>query len=146
MSKLTEQGITSSTRMLTLSQNSTDIQSTLLDIDTSSLRAKQDLSKAEQDEINLKNDWIADRTQDLQNTNAELEKLGFQLNTSRQLMSEAIAQSAEALQFDPNSKSATIKYTVVRDQGQGPKEISVDENTQLHPGDVIKVKSELLMQ
>jgi polysaccharide biosynthesis/export protein ExoF len=61
-------------------------------------------------------------------------------------MSEAVAQSAEALKFDPSGKSATIKYTVVRDEGQGPKEVVVGENDKLMPGDVVKVTAELLMQ
>jgi exopolysaccharide production protein ExoF len=89
---------------------------------------------------------VAQRAKELQDTEAELEKLSLQLTTSRQLMSEALTQSAEALQFDPSRKSATIKYTVVRDDGQGAKEVAVDENTALLPGDVIKVTSELLMQ
>lgn len=146
ISKLTEQGITSSSRMISLEERTSDIETSLLDIDTNSLQAKQSISKADQDEINLRNDWVAQRAQELQDTEAQLETLGLQLGTSRQLMSEALAQSAEALQFDPSKKSATIKYSVVRDQGQGPKEVAVDENSPLLPGDVIKVSSELLMQ
>lgn len=146
MSRLTEQGITNNNRLITLEERTADIETSLLDIDTNALQAKQSISKADQDEINLRNDWVAQRAKDLQDTEAELEKLSLQLGTSRQLISEAIAQSAEALKFDPSGKSSTIKYTVVRDEGQGPKEVAVDENTQLLPGDVVKVTSELLMQ
>ena len=146
MSRLTEQGITNNTRLISLEERTSDIETSLLDIDTNALQAKQSISKADQDEINLRNDWVAQRAKELQDTEAELEKLGLQLTTSRQLMTEALAQSAEALKFDPSHKAATIKYTVVRDEGQGPKEVSVDENTQLQPGDVVKVTSELLMQ
>ncbi|TWF52246.1 polysaccharide biosynthesis/export family protein [Neorhizobium alkalisoli] len=146
MSKLTEQGITNNNRLITLEQRTAEIETNLLDIDTNTLQAKQSISKADQDEINLRNDWVAQRAKELQDTEAELEKLGLQLTTSRQLMSEALTQSAEALQFDPTRKAATIKYTVVRDEGQGAKEVAVDENTALLPGDVIKVTSELLMQ
>jgi exopolysaccharide production protein ExoF len=146
LSRLTEQGITTNNRLISMEERTASIETSLLDIDTNSLQAKQEISKANQDEINLRNDWEAQRAKELQDTEAELEKLGLQLTTSRQLMSEALAQSAEALKFDPNSASATIKYAVVRDEGQGPKEISVDENTTLQPGDVVKVTSELLMQ
>jgi exopolysaccharide production protein ExoF len=146
LSRLTEQGITTNNRLISMEERTASIETSLLDIDTNSLQAKQDISKANQDEINLRNDWEAQRAKELQDTEAELEKLGLQLTTSRQLMSEALAQSAEALKFDPNSKSATIKYTVVRDEGQGAKEVAVDENTALRPGDVVKVTSELLMQ
>eukprot|EP00913_Durusdinium_trenchii_P010545 g9889.t1 len=146
MSRLTEQGLATSNRLLTIEERSADVESTLLDIDTAALRAKQDISKADQDEINLRNDWEAQRAKELQDTEAELEKLGLQLSTSRELMSEALSQSAEALKFDLNGKGATIKYVIVRDGGDGPREVAADENTPLAPGDVVKVTAELLMQ
>ena len=144
--RLSEQGLATSQRRLSIEERTAEVESTLLDIDTAALRAKQDISKANQDEINLRNDWEAQRAKELQDTEAELEKLGLQLTTSRQLMSEALAQSAEALKFDASGKAASISYTVVRDEGDGPKEVAVNESTPLRPGDVVKVTSELLMQ
>ena len=146
VSRLTEQGLATSARRLSVEEDVAEFQSTLLDIDTATLRAKQDITKANQDEINLRNDWVAQRAKELQDTEAELEKLDLQITTSRELMSEALAQSAEALRFDPSGKAASIKYVVVRDEGDGPKEVVVDEHAQLRPGDVVKVSSELLMQ
>ena len=146
MAKLSEQGLATSSRRLSAEERAADLESNMLDTDTAALRAKQDINKANQDEINLRNDWDAQRAQELQDTEAQLEKLGLELSTSRELMSEALAQSAEALKFDPSNTDAAIKYTVVRDTGDGPKQISVDENATLRPGDVIKVSSELLMQ
>ncbi len=144
ISRLSEQGLATSQRRLSIEERTAEVESTLLDIDTASLRAKQDISKANQDEINLRNDWEAQRAKELQDTEAELERLELELNTSRQLMSEALAQSAEALKFD--ATKATIKYVVVRDEGEGPKEVPVEETTPVKPGDVVKVASELLMQ
>lgn len=144
ISRLSEQGLATSQRRLSIEERTADVEATLLDIDTAVLRARQDISKANQDEINLRNDWEAQRAKELQDTEAELEKLELELATSRQLMSEAMAQSTEALKFD--ATKATIKYVVVRDEGDGPKEIPVDESTPLKPGDVVKVASELLMQ
>ena len=146
VNRLNEQGLALSARRISAEERAAEVESTLLDIDTSALRAKQDINKATQDEINLRNDWDAQRSKELQDTEAELEKLSTQLTTSRELMSEALAQSAEAIRFDPSGKSTTITYTVVRDEGGKPKEIKVDENTALQPGDVIKVSSDILMQ
>lgn len=146
MAKLSEQGLATSSRRLSAEERAADLESNMLDTDTAALRAKQDINKANQDEINLRNDWDAQRAQELQDTEAQLEKLGYELSTSRELMQEALAQSAEALKFDPSNKDATIKYVVVRDTGDGPKQITVDENAMLRPGDVIKVSSDLLMQ
>lgn len=146
MTKLSEQGLATSSRRLSAEERASDLESNMLDTDTAALRAKQDITKANQDEINLRNDWDAQRAQELQDTEAQLEKLGLELSTSRELMSEALAQSAEALQFDPTSKDASVKYVIVRDTGDGPKQLTVDENATLRPGDVIKASSELLMQ
>jgi Periplasmic protein involved in polysaccharide export len=146
ISRLSEQGLATSQRRLSIEERTADVESTLLDIDTAALRAKQDISKALQDEINLRNDWEAQRSKELQDTEAELEKLELQLTTSRELMSEALAQSAEALRFDASGKAASIKYVIVRDEGDGTKEIAADEATPLRPGDVVKVTSELLLQ
>ncbi len=146
ISRLSEQGLATSQRRLSIEERTADVESTLLDIDTATLRAKQDISKATQDEINLRNDWEAQRAKELQDTEAELEKLALKLTTSHELMSEALSQSAEALRFDTSGKAASTKYTVVRDDGAGPKEIPVSETTALKPGDVVRVTSELLLQ
>lgn len=143
---LNEQGLALSSRMISAEERTAEIQSQLLDIDTNILRAKQQINQANQDEINLRNDWEAQRAKDIQDTDAELEKLNLQLTTSRQLMGEAMAQSAEALKFDPTGRSTAIKYFIIRDDGNGPKEIAANETTPVQPGDVIKVTSELLMQ
>lgn len=146
VNRLNEQGLALAQRRISAEERAAEVESTLLDIDTNALRAKQDINKAQQDEINLRNDWEAQRSKELQDTQAELQKLNLQLSTSRELMSEALAQSAEALRFDPSGKSASISYVVVREDNGQSKEVKVDENTALLPGDVVKVSSEVLMQ
>ncbi len=146
VNRLNEQGLALAQRRISAEERAAEVEATLLDIDTNALRAKQDINKAIQDEINLRNDWDAQRSKELQDTQAELQKLNLQLSTSRELMSEALAQSAEALRFDPSGKSASISYVVVREDNGKSKEIKVDETTALEPGDVIKVSSEVLMQ
>ena len=146
VNRLNEQGLALAQRRISAEERSADVESTLLDIDTSTLRAKQDINKAMQDEINLRNDWVAQRSKELQDTEAELQKLNLQLGTSRELMSEALAQSAEAIRFDPSGKSASITYVIVREENGQSKEIKADETTTVLPGDVIKVSSDVLMQ
>lgn len=146
VNRLNEQGLALAQRRISAEERAAEVEASLLDIDTNALRAKQDINKAIQDEINLRNDWDAQRSKELQDTQAELQKLNLQLSTSRELMSEALAQSAEALRFDPSGKSASISYVVVRENDGQSKEIKVEETTALQPGDVIKVSSEVLMQ
>ena len=144
--RLTEKGLTTSSRQLTSAERAANVESTLLDIDTSTLQAKQDISKANQDEINLRNNWTADRTKELQDTEAEIEKLELKLNTNQALMSEAASQSADAARFDPSGNATSVRYTIVRQDKTGAKEIEVNEAGQLNPGDVIKVTAVPLVQ
>ncbi|MDX0229902.1 exopolysaccharide production protein ExoF [Sinorhizobium meliloti] len=141
---LAEKGLALSQRKLSLEQRVADVQASLLDIDTASLKAKQDASKAAQDETNLRNDWDAQLAQELQNTEAELDTLTLKLGTSRDLMTEALLQSADAAQLE--EQAAEITYSIIRDKDGKPTEIAADENTPVLPGDVIKVNTALAMR
>lgn len=141
---LTEKGLAVSARQLSIEQKTADLQADLLDIDTATLKARQDLSKAAADEVALKNDREAELAGELQDTDAQLEKLALELTTSGELMAEALTQSADSARLD--QKTTTISYTIVREGEEGVKEISAEETSELLPGDVIKVQSGLFTQ
>lgn len=141
---LAEKGLALAQRKLSLEQRVADVQSSLLDIDAASLKAKQEMSKAAQDETNLRDDWDAQLAQELQNTEAELDALTLKLGTSRDLMTEALMQSAEATQVA--EQGANITYTIMREKDGKPEEMAATENTPVLPGDVIKVNAALAMR
>jgi exopolysaccharide production protein ExoF len=143
---LAEKGLALSARKMSAEQRAADLEATLLDIDTNSLKAKQDISKANQDEITLRNDWDAQLAQEQQSTDSQLDDLNLKLETSNSLMSEALTQSTDAARFDNSSGAATVAYSIIRDVDGKPKEIPVQENTALQPGDLIKVTSGLAMR
>lgn len=144
---LAEKGLALSARLLSVEQRIADIQASVLDIDTASLKAKQDVSKANQDEITLRNDWNAQLAQELQNTEAELDTLNLKLTTSRDLMTEALLQSADAAQQATGAgAAANISYALVRQKDGKSVVIPADEGTPVQPGDVIKVESVLNTQ
>jgi exopolysaccharide production protein ExoF len=135
---LAEKGLALSARKVAAEQRAADTEATLLDIDTNSLKAKQDINKANQDEITLRNDWEATLAQELQDTESELDTLNLKLATSDGLMAEALAQSNDAARFDPDN-GASISYSIVREVDGKSTEIPAQENTALQPGDLIKV-------
>jgi exopolysaccharide production protein ExoF len=143
---LAEKGLALSARKMAAEQRAADIEATLLDIDTNSLKAKQDISKANQDEITLRNDRDAQIAQELQSADAQLDELNLKLATSNSLMSEALTQSTDAARFDNTSGAASIAYSIIREVDGQPKEIPVQENTALQPGDLIKVTAGLYMR
>lgn len=142
---LTEKGLTVSSRRLAIEQQVADLQAGLLDIDTASLKARQDVSKASQDETNLKNDWDAQLAQELQNTERELDTIALKLATSRDLMAEAMMQSAEVATVAKQAV-ASVNYSIVREKDGKASEIPADENTRILPGDVVKVAAGLAMR
>lgn len=143
---LAERGLALSNRKMAAEQRAADTEATLLDIDTNSLKAKQDISKANQDEITLRNDWDAQLAQELQNAEAQLDELNLKLETSNSLMAEALTQSTDAARFDTSTGAASIAYSIVREVDGKAKEIPVQENTALQPGDLIKVTAGLAMR
>lgn len=142
---LSEQGLTVSSRRLAIEQQVADLQAGLLDIDTASLKARQDISKASQDETNLTNDWDAQLAQELQNTERELDTVALKLGTSRDLMAEAMMQSADAATVAKQT-AASVTYAIVRETDGHAKEIPADENTRVLPGDVVKVSAAVAMR
>jgi exopolysaccharide production protein ExoF len=142
---LTEKGLTVSSRRLAIEQQVADLQAGLLDIDTATLKAKQDVSKATQDETDLKNDRDAQLAQELQNTERELDTIALKLGTSRDLMAEAMLQSAEAATVAKQAV-ASVSYSIVREKDGKASEIPADENTRILPGDVVKVAAGLAMR
>lgn len=141
---LAEKGLALAQRKLSLEQRVADVQSSLLDIDTASLKAKQEMNKATQDETNLRDDWDAQLAQELQNTEAELDALTLKLGTSRDLMAEALMQSAEAAQLAEESLNVT--YSIIREKDGKPAEIAASENTPVLPGDVIKITAAMAIR
>ncbi|WP_280523756.1 polysaccharide biosynthesis/export family protein [Rhizobium sullae] len=142
---LAEKGLALSARKMAAEQRAADTEATLLDIDTNILKAKQDISQANQDEITLRNDWDAKLSQELQDTESELDTLNLKIATSDALMSEALAQSNDAARFDPQN-AASISYSIVREVDGLSKEIPVQENTALQPGDLIRVTAGVAMR
>ncbi|HVK90056.1 MAG TPA: polysaccharide biosynthesis/export family protein [Mycoplana sp.] len=143
---LAEKGLTVSSRKLSLEQRVADVQASLLDIDTATLKAKQDASKAAQDETNLKIDWDATLAQEMQNTERELEAVTLKLSTSQRLMSEAVLQSAEAAAMKESATAAEVAFVIVREKDGRATEIPATETTQVLPGDVIKVQFNVAMR
>lgn len=143
---LAEKGLAISSRRLALEQRTADLQAALLDIDTASLKAKQDINKASQDETNLTNDRDAELAQELQNTEQELDTLALKLGTSRDLMSEALMQSADAATLKDGLSAANIGYSIVRTVGDKTEQIRATETTPVLPGDIVKVEASLATQ
>ncbi|WP_420961595.1 polysaccharide biosynthesis/export family protein [Brucella sp. IR073] len=138
---LHDRGLVVNSRVMSLETSLADMQSKLLDMETNSLRAKQEINKATRDAADLENSRSAELTTDMQATEAALDEAELKLGMYRNLMTEALvnAPAAGALAAG-NGDAPALKYSIVRSSGSGEtKELPAEESTPLLPGDVIKV-------
>lgn len=135
---LAKKGLVVSTRMLSSERTVADLESRLLDLESAILRAKQDISETNQDEINIKNSFENDIAIELQSVEAELKEVSFKMQTQMNLMSETLSVAGQQLDQDQAGPKTT--YTVVRKQNGKLQELQADEGTEVHPGDVVKVR------
>ncbi len=141
ISGLAEKGLVVNQRILNLERTSAELEGQVLDLETASLRAKQDISKATQDATKLQNDRDTEVAQSRQQTEADLEEMNFKMGMYSGLMTEAMSRAPDAARTAANGAEPVINYAIVRtgDDGQA-NETAADENTQILPGDVVKIE------
>lgn len=134
---LADKGLVVNTRVSGLERSVAEIESRLLDIGTSSLRAKQDINKATQDEITLRNDRTAEIAAELQTVDADLEAANLKIGMYANLMAEALSIAPDA---GAGADAPPPDFVILRSSDGEAKEIDADETTPILPGDVVKVK------
>jgi polysaccharide biosynthesis/export protein ExoF len=138
---LADKGLVVNARILGTERTIAEMESKLLDHETAILRAKQDVSAATQNAIDLKNSVDADVATERQQVEAALIEATLKMDMHRGLMAEALTWApAASVALDPASET----FVILRPTGDGTDEIEADENTTVLPGDVVKVKVKLL--
>ena len=138
---LAEKGLVVNTRVLTAERTIADMEGKLLDYETAILTARQDISKADQDAINLKNTADSELAVERQEVEAKLIENGIMLETQQGLMAEALALAPAAAAARDRSVEPSI--TIIRTVNGRTTTIMADENSAVWPGDVVKVNWDL---
>lgn len=139
---LAEKGLVVNTRVLSSERTIAEMESKLLDFETAILTARQDISKATQDAINLQNTADSELAVERQEVEAKLVENNIMLETQRGLMSEALTLApAAAAELDKLSAEPSI--TIVRSVNGRSTAMLADENSAVWPGDVVKVEWDL---
>ena len=97
---LKDQGLVVNARVLSIEQTIAELEGKVLDMETASLRAKQDIAKATQDATALQNDRDAEIAQDRQQTEADIEEVTLKMGMHTNLMAEALARDPAAAGSD----------------------------------------------
>jgi exopolysaccharide production protein ExoF len=128
---LANNGLAITDRVVTLQSNVADLEGRLLDIDTADLKARQDVSVAENQSAKLVTDQFLQASQDRQDIDAQIAETELKMATQQNLIADAAANGA--LPLDPGV--ATYSYSVLRDGA----EFTATKTDALRPGDVVTV-------
>jgi polysaccharide biosynthesis/export protein ExoF len=137
---LVEKGLAVSSREFALERTVADLESKMLDYTTATLRARQEISKAERDATDLKADRKAKIVTEIQETEAALDQLKARLAMAQSLANEATT-TAPQLALDRSLQTAQrFSFWIVRRNGSNAVKIAVDENAAVEPGDMVRVE------
>jgi protein involved in polysaccharide export with SLBB domain len=137
---LVDKGLSAAPRQLGLERMLAQIEGERLRVETSLLRARQEISRTEISMLELKNKRTNDVTIELRETQAKLEELDRKSDTTEQLLYEAEVTAPQFLAQRARSRRVQPVYTIVRQRGENAIELSASESTAIEPGDTVKVE------
>ena len=133
---LSDDGLALASRVTSLQTNVADLESRLLDTQTATLQARQDIAAAEREQARLADQRISDLSLERQTVDGQIAALQLKIATQRGLVQEAALYTGVAV---PGNSAPTFRYVIVRDG----EDIAADLTTSLEAGDVVVAKLEL---
>jgi polysaccharide export outer membrane protein/exopolysaccharide production protein ExoF len=140
VSLLVDKGLSAVPRQLGLERTVAQIEGERLRIETSLLRAKQEISRTEIAMLELKNKRETEVTNELRETQSKLAELDRRSETADQLLYEAEVTAPQLMAQRARSRRMQPAYTIVRLREEKAVELSASESTTVEPGDTIKVE------
>jgi exopolysaccharide production protein ExoF len=107
------------------------------------LRSRQNISQVDQKIFDLKSERNANLTAELQKTRVDLDEVGIKFETNQSLLVEA-QLTVPTLVGNSDGVTEARSLTVVRVQDGKAQTIEADENTELLPGDVLRVQRSII--
>jgi chromosome segregation ATPase len=131
-------GVVATLQTRSMEREAAKLDGERLRVETSLLRAQQEVSRADLAIIEMRTQRAQDLAVDLRETQAGLEQAEHRIATTAGLIAQAermdpLALSAEGLNLLP-------VYSIVRPRGGTSVELPADETTAVLPGDAIKVE------
>jgi exopolysaccharide production protein ExoF len=136
---LREKGLAVASRQSGLERTVADLESRKLEAQTSAVRAREAVSRAEHDAVDAVADFKAKATDDLVQAQDDVKQSLAKLAQAKGLLDEATTTAPALLLERQDPKNITATYSIVRKTGDRTQEMTVDENAAVQPGDVIRV-------
>ncbi|MCL6285638.1 polysaccharide biosynthesis/export family protein [Ruegeria sp. 2012CJ41-6] len=138
METLVERGLSRSQNLILVQQTLIDLEARALDTETGIFRAQQEISELNRDEADLISARRLETLRELQNTEAELDRLATREAVNRRILRETEVGAALAGDF-PEQPISVIRYQILREAEDGQQPVPADRATVLQPLDVLEV-------
>ncbi len=142
ISGLVSKGLSAMPRQIETSQTIATLESNRLDVQIAVIRARQDISKADRDILDLKDQRRTAALQDLAETRIKLNETTAKLEAARNLLYQAEIRSPATVVANAEAYSQP-KYVIMRRRDGKSEEIPVGESDPVQPGDVVRVQPHL---
>ncbi len=139
---LVNRGLSAMPRQVETSQTIATLESNRLDTQIAVIRARQDISKADRDILDVKDQRRNTALQELAETRIRLNETTAKLEAARNLLYQAEIRSPATVVANAEAYSKP-EYTILRRRDGKSEQISADENDLLQPGDVVRVQPHL---
>ncbi len=139
VSSLVEKGMVIAPRQLALQRSIAQIQGDRLSMQTSKLRVLEEISKADISLIQLRNTRITEAATELRETQMKLDELAKKSETGGKLLYLARATAPRGLAEGLQNGVLEPTYTLVRQAEKSTEPMQADEESEMQPGDTVKV-------
>ncbi len=137
--KLYAKGLTAAPRKLALQRNIAQVDGERLRLESSLMRARQEISKTKIAIVDLEAKRSSDISTEMQKTQARLDELKGRTETSKNLLYETEVLAPQALAADENSKSQPVFKILRRGQPLASGRV-VSQDAIIKPGDTVVVE------
>lgn len=139
---LVNRGLSAMPRQVETSQTIATLESNRLDTQIAVIRARQDISRADRDILDVKDQRRNTALQELAETRIKLNETTAKLEAARNLLYQAEIRSPATVAANAEAYSKP-EYTILRRHDGKAQQIPADENDLLQPGDVVRVQPHL---
>lgn len=137
--ELAKKGLVNNSRLLQAERNRVDIEGRVLDLTTAILRAQQEIGKANQSRISFLSGREAELALGRQKLDSQIGEIERKIDMQQGLLAEA-ASFTSAGGRELGDEGLVLTYKITREMAGELKELTVDKNAPVQPGDVVVVE------
>lgn len=133
---LSDDGLALASRVTSLQTSVSDLESRLLDTQTTTMQAQQDIAAAQREQARITDQRLSDMSLESQTVDGQIAALQLKIATQQGLVQEAALYTGVTV---PGQAAPRVAYSIVRNG----EEVPADLNTSIEAGDVVVARMEL---